>query len=107
MTTFVQLMIFACSGTVAFCVGSKSNRVRRIGFVAGLIGQPFWFWTAWANGQWAIFMLSFWYAFCYCRGILNLRRISVKEWLDQCDRKSAIDPQKQKAILDAVFTEIE
>lgn len=69
---FVQVMILVCSSTVAFLVGSKKAKVRRVGFVVGLIGQPFWLATAWTHGQWAIFALCFWYAFCYARGIWNI-----------------------------------
>lgn len=76
MTTahVIQVMILICSSAVAFLLGSKSPRVRRWGFIAGLVGQPFWFATACMNGQWAIFVLAFWYTFCHARGWWNLRK---------------------------------
>lgn len=59
LPNFIQVMILVCSSTVAFLVGSKSQRVRRIGFLVGLVGQPFWLATSWMNGQWAIIGLTF------------------------------------------------
>jgi hypothetical protein len=73
METFVQIAILICSSSVAFLVGSKKATVRKTAFVIGLCGQPFWFYTSFIHKQWAIVLLSGWYAFCYIRGILNAK----------------------------------
>lgn len=69
----VQGAILVCSGAVAFCAGSKEQRVRFIGFCFALAGQPFWLWTAWVHQQWAIVVLAFWYVACHARGVFNNR----------------------------------
>jgi hypothetical protein len=69
----IQTAILVITGSVAFLIGSKKPVVRKIGFAFGVIGQPFWFWSAWDNTQWGIMILCGWYAFCYGRGFVNIK----------------------------------
>jgi hypothetical protein len=49
----------------------RGPHIRRWGYIAGILSQPFWFWTAWVNGQWGIFILSIFYAAAWINGINN------------------------------------
>ena len=64
----VGIAIFGCSAI--FLVGCK-GRIRRYGFLFGLLGQPFWFYSAWKAEQWGIFVLAFWYTFSWANGLKN------------------------------------
>lgn len=76
--TFDQIMIFLCSGGSIFFLAGK----RPIfGFILGLIGQPFWFYTAWKNQQIAILLLAFWYTINHIRGIR-------REWVEERFKKA-------------------
>lgn len=50
---------------------SQDPRVERRRFapILGLIGQPFWFYSAWAAEQWGIFVLCFLYTASWLRGL--------------------------------------
>jgi hypothetical protein len=39
------------------------------GFVWGLLGQPFWFWTTIKKKEWGIFILSVAYAILWTKGV--------------------------------------
>lgn len=69
METFIQFMILVTSLGSAWLLGAKEISQRRWGFVVSLIGQPFWFWTAWYHRQWGVLAGVFWFAFCGLRGI--------------------------------------
>jgi len=42
---------------------------RRWACIAGLAGQPFWFYATWKAGQWGMFALCFLYALSWARGV--------------------------------------
>ena len=67
--TWDQWWILLCSGTAAWLVACRDVRRRKWGFVVGLAGQPAWMWAAWSAGQWAIGLLTLYYAAMYARGI--------------------------------------
>jgi hypothetical protein len=50
--------------------------VRRWACVAGLMAQPFWFYSAWKAGQWGIFALAFAYTAGWLRGFRHY-------WMDR------------------------
>lgn len=90
----VQCGILVCSGMTALLVGSTKTRTRQTGFIFGLCGQPFWFYTAFTNDQWAIVLLAFWYSFCHARGIWNNQPKTVRVLLRELDRNPVrIDPR--------------
>ena len=41
---------------------------RKFACLFGLAGQPFWFYTSFAAGQWGIFAISFIYALAWLKG---------------------------------------
>ena len=60
-----QVMIILTGVTAIFLVARKN----KWGFVLGLAGTPFWFYTAYLNGQWGIFILNFAYMLNWIYGI--------------------------------------
>lgn len=65
-----QIGIFAFGVTAVWLVGRK-DKYRRWGYVLGLCGQPFWFYTAISNQQWGIVLLCCFYAYSWANGIYN------------------------------------
>lgn len=47
---------------------SQSYEARKWASVAGLIGQPFWFWASYTSEQWGILALSVAYSAAWSRG---------------------------------------
>jgi hypothetical protein len=47
----------------------ERERVRRWSCICGLCAQPFWFYTTFVNGQWGIFVLSFFYTWAWWKGV--------------------------------------
>jgi len=65
-----QWGIIVLSCTSIWLVGRREHW-RRWGFVVGLMGQPFWFWSSWQHEQWGIFAVSVWYTYAWLQGIWN------------------------------------
>ena len=65
-----QIVIAVFGGAAVFLVGCKGP-AQRYGYLLGLLGQPFWFYSAWKAEQWGIFALAFWYTFSWARGLKN------------------------------------
>jgi hypothetical protein len=65
---FSQIMI-ACTGVVAIWLANDPDEnKRKYAPIFGLLGQPFWMWSAYEAAQWGIFMLSFVYLASWWRG---------------------------------------
>ena len=60
-----------CFGLTAVFLVARKDKWQRFGYIAGLAGQPFWFYTTWQAEQWGIFILSFFYAWAWAKGIYN------------------------------------
>lgn len=45
---------------------------RRWSCVAGIIGQPFWFYSTWHSEQWGMFALTCFYTLAFLRGLYGL-----------------------------------
>ncbi len=69
-----QAIILICSGVSIFLFASRNRKHRFIGFIIAVCGQPFWWHTSWAHGQWGIFILSIWFTLNHLRGIWNNRK---------------------------------
>lgn len=65
-----QICIFIFGVSSIFLLGRREHW-RRWGFILGAIGQPFWFYTAWAHQQWGVLFVSFFYALAWAQGIWN------------------------------------
>lgn len=66
MIAQVGILLFGVAAL--FLVNDPNPRFRRWGPVLGLIGQPFWFYSAFIAEQWGIFSLCFAYTFAWARG---------------------------------------
>lgn len=64
-------MILVCSCTSIWAFAG--TRHKRLGFVVGLLGQPFWLITTYEAGQWGAFIASLWFTANHVRGIWNHR----------------------------------
>jgi hypothetical protein len=61
------IIIFSCSSVYLF-----STKTRfRYGFVAGLLGQPFWMYETFTKEQWGMLFVSLWFTVSHIRGIKN------------------------------------
>lgn len=65
-----QILIGILGVTAILLVGRK-DKWQRWGYIVGLIGQPFWFYSAYANEQWGIFVLSLFYTYSWGQGVYN------------------------------------
>lgn len=70
MNTLSQTMILLCSCTSIWLL---AGRHKRLGFMVGLMGQPFWLITSYSAGQWGVFITSLWFTMNHVRGIWNHR----------------------------------
>lgn len=62
----------ALTGVIAIWLSQDSNPNRRkYACIFGMLGQPFWFYSAYIAEQWGIFILCFFYAFSWMKGVYN------------------------------------
>ena len=66
----VQLVILIM-GAMTVALISFPDRRHYWGLVIGFLSEPFWLYATWKDGQWGIFILSFWYAYFYGIGWLR------------------------------------
>ncbi len=70
----IQILILIHGLSSAICISSKIQRVRLIGFIIGLIGQPLWIYQTYISNQWGMAIVSSIYIFINIRGILNNKK---------------------------------
>lgn len=66
-----QIAIALTGATAVWLSQDKRDSYRKWACIFGLVGQPFWFYSAWAAEQWGIFALCFLYTFSWWRGFRN------------------------------------
>ena len=71
MNDLVQAAILILSGVTAWLLASKHARVRRWGYVVGIVGEPFWLYASWVTNQWGVVLLALWWTAQYIRGAIN------------------------------------
>lgn len=64
----IGIALFGCSAV--WLVGRKGP-LQRWGYIAGILGQPFWFYTTIKAEQWGIVALCCWYTYAWGQGIWN------------------------------------
>ena len=69
MISQVMIVFFSC-----FSVWALSSKRYRLGFCAGLCGQPFWIWTTLDAQQWGMFIVSLWFTYSHIYGLLAHRK---------------------------------
>ncbi len=63
------IVVFGC--TAVYLSQDASAERRRWSSIAGLLGQPFWFLSAYAAHQWGVFAICLFYTFSWARGFYN------------------------------------
>lgn len=66
-----QLTITIFGASAIWLVGRRTQRVRRWGFVCGLISQPAWYLTMAHNGQWLLLPVFAFYTYSWLDGFWN------------------------------------
>lgn len=66
-----QIGIALFGVTAIFLSQDKDENRRKYACIFGLIGQPFWLYTAYSNQQWGVLILSILYTYSWYRGIKN------------------------------------
>jgi hypothetical protein len=62
----------AVTGVVAIWLTQQSNEQwKKYACLFGIVGQPFWFYSAYQAEQWGIFVLCIFYTYSWCLGIKN------------------------------------
>ena len=65
---WTQLFIAIFGVSAIWFVNEPKAKIARWGPVFGLISQPFWFYMAWAQGDWGILILCFFYTWGWGKG---------------------------------------
>lgn len=71
MNAIPQIAIALTGVTAIWLTQSKSDKARRYACIFGLVGQPFWFWSAISAEQWGIVLLCCFYTVAWARGVRN------------------------------------
>ena len=62
----------ALTGVVAILLTQQSNdKYKKYACIFGLVGQPFWFYSAYQAEQWGIFVLCVFYLYAWALGFYN------------------------------------
>jgi hypothetical protein len=65
----VQIAIAVIGVLAAWINQDPTERTRRWACVIGIVGQPFWFYTAWQANQWGVLAVTAGYTLAFMRGI--------------------------------------
>lgn len=66
----MEQIAIAFTGLIAIWLSQdKRDSWRRYACLFGIVGQPFWFYSAYTNEQWGIFVLAFFYTLAWIKGI--------------------------------------
>lgn len=69
MNIIPQIAIMLTGVTAIWLTQSKSDQVRRYACLFGLVGQPFWFWSAIEADQWGIVAMCCLYTLAWAKGV--------------------------------------
>lgn len=61
------IVIFSCISITLF----SSKTLYKWGFVAGILGQPFWVYATFTTEQWGMLLVAVWFSISHLRGIFN------------------------------------
>jgi len=75
-----QVAIAVTGVTAILLTQSASEPMRRYACLFGLVGQPFWVWSALAAEQWAVLLLTVFYTAAWAKGVWThwLRRAVLR-----------------------------
>lgn len=66
-----QLFIALTGGVAIWLTQQKRSEWKKYACIFGIIGQPFWFYSAYVAEQWGILVLTFFYTYSWCVGLKN------------------------------------
>ena len=67
--TLDQIAIAILGAAAAWLSQERRESWRRWACIFGMLGQPFWIYASWKDGQWGIFVVSVIYAMAWMRGL--------------------------------------
>lgn len=69
----MEQIFIALTGVVAIYLSQqdKKQEWKKYASIFGIVGQPFWFYSAYTNEQWGIFILSIFYTYSWYIGFRN------------------------------------
>lgn len=68
----MEQIVIAFTGVTAIWLSQdKRDDFRKYACIFGLIGQPFWFYSAYTAEQWGIFVLCIFYTWAWFKGFRN------------------------------------
>lgn len=66
-----QAFIALTGGIAIWLTQQKRQDWKRFACIFGIVGQPFWFYSAYKAEQWGIFVLTLFYTYSWLVGIRN------------------------------------
>lgn len=71
-TAFLIQLAIMLTGAVAIFLTQQSNeKLKRYACFFGVVGEPFWIYTAYVNGQWGVLVLAIFYTYTWLLGVYN------------------------------------
>ena len=68
----MEQVAIALTGTIAIWLTQQQREGwKRFACIFGMIGQPFWFYSAYTAEQWGILIITFFYTYSWGLGIYN------------------------------------
>lgn len=71
MSIVAQAGIICFGASAVYLTQDVRPERRRWACICGMLGQPFWFMSAWEASQWGVFAISAFYTYSWGRGIWN------------------------------------
>ena len=65
----IEQIAIAFTGVIAIYLSQSTGPKIKYACIFGLLGQPFWFYSAYSAEQWGIFVLCFLYTFAWVKGV--------------------------------------
>lgn len=66
-----QIFIALTGGVAIWLTQQKRQEWKRFACIFGIVGQPFWFYSAYMAEQWGVLALTFFYTYSWMVGIKN------------------------------------
>lgn len=66
-----QIFIALTGGVAIWLTQQKRQEWKRLACIFGIVGQPFWFYSAYMAEQWGVLALTFFYTYSWMVGIKN------------------------------------
>jgi len=65
----IEQIMIALTSVIAIYLSQSNGEYTRYACLFGMAGQPFWFYSAYQAEQWGIFIICFFYALAWAKGI--------------------------------------